>query len=298
MDVKEASTIVLARDTRHGNVEVLMLKRNMQSGYVPGAHIFPGGEVDSADYAEDAMALCHGITNEEASRKLGTAGSGLAWWVAAIRECFEEVGLLLATVATSPAGELVSLDFPEVIERFKEHRSSITVHPEQMVTVCRNEGLALAADRLHYFSRWITPHGAPRRYDTRFFLAVAPGRQSPLPDSREIVETVWITPQDALAQYASGSFDMLLPTVKTLEQLSRFDNIATLLEWAAGRQHIPAIQPRIRAENGKVTFLIPGNPGYEEADDGPPSEPVTTGALMDASFHHGISRLDANADIS
>ncbi len=289
MEAKEASTIVLVRTSRHENIEVLMLKRNMQSGYVPGAHIFPGGEVDVADYAEDAMALCHGITNEQASKRLGNTTSGLAWWGAAIRECFEEVGLLLATPATSPTGELVSLDSPKDIERFKEYRSSVTAHPEQMVFVCRDEGLQLAASNLHYFSHWITPHGAPRRYDTRFFLAVAPSRQSPLPDSREIVEAVWITPQDALAQHASGTFDMLLPTVKTLEQLSRFDNVATLLEWAAALEHIPTIQPRMRAENGSITVLIPGDPGYEEADGNSPAKLAASGVMTNAKFRHGIA---------
>ncbi|MCL4434304.1 MAG: NUDIX domain-containing protein [Actinobacteria bacterium] len=284
MEAKEASTIILVRDTIHESIDVLMLKRNLQSGYVPGAHIFPGGEVDAADYSGDAMVLCDGITDEQASRRLGVARSGLAWWVAAIRECFEEAGLLLATPAipaksttrsTRGSGGFVSLDSMEDIERFREYRTAVTADPKNLVAICRNEGLRLAAGSLHYFSHWVTPHGAPRRYDTRFFLAVAPSRQPPLPDSREIVETMWITPQDALAQYREGSFDMLIPTVKTLERLSKFNNTTALLEWAGSLQYIPTIQPRLHTEDGNITVLIPGDPGYEEVGDGPPTKPVT-----------------------
>ncbi len=255
-----------------------MLMRNLQSGYVPGAHIFPGGEVDTADYSGDAMVLCDGLTDEQASRRLGVAQSGLAWWVAAIRECFEEAGLLLATPAipatsttrtTLDSDGFVALDSMEDIDRFKEYRDAVTADPNNLVTICRNEGLRLAAGSLRYFSHWITPHGAPRRYDTRFFLAVAPSRQSPLPDSREIVETIWITPQDALAQHKEGSFDMLIPTVKTLERLSKFSNTASLLEWAGNSREIPTIQPRLQTEDGNITVLIPGDPGYEDTTDTP-----------------------------
>lgn len=258
MEAKDASTIVLVRDTQGSELEVLMLERNTESGYVPGAHLFPGGGVDGADRSNDYLDICTGIEDATANRNVDSDGNDLPWRVAAIRECFEEAGMLLATPA------------PDDIKQFAPYRTTVTEHPEKLMAMCRTENVKLATDRLHYFSRWITPHGAPRRYDTRFFVTVAPDNQLPIEDRVEIVKTIWITPRQALKAYGEGSFDMLLPTVKTLETIGQFEDVKSLIEWTGNLGTIPSIQPRMRMYDGKLQVLLPGDDGYDDTDEYPP----------------------------
>ena len=157
---------------RPDGLEVFMLRRNLDSDFVGGAYVFPGGAVDPDDRHADLEAICEGRTDVEASRRLGIDAGGLAYWVAAIRESFEEAGVLLAY---RPDGSIVHLDDPEhACARWAEHRRQVDDGERRLVEVCADEDLRLAVDGMHYFGHWITPEGAPRRYDTRFFLAAEP----------------------------------------------------------------------------------------------------------------------------
>ncbi len=260
MEAKDASTIVLIRDAQRSGLKVLMLERNTKSGYVPGAHLFPGGEVDEVDKSSDYIDICTGIKGGTTNRNTDPYEDDLPWRVAAIRECFEEVGMLL----TDPE--------PNDINQFVQYRAIVTEHPDNLITMCREENIKLATDRLHYFSHWITPHGAPRRYDTRFFLAVAPGNQLPIEDKIEIVKTIWITPEEALRAHEEGSFGMLLPTVKVLETIGEFKDAKSLIDWADDLEAIPSIQPRVRMYNGEMQVLIPGDEGYDDTSEYPPED--------------------------
>ncbi len=265
MEAKDASTIILVRDTQKNELEVLMLERNTKSGYVPGAHLFPGGGVDETDKSSEYLDICTGITDKALNHRdkafnnaVDTDDHTLAWKVAAIRECFEEVGILLAT------------PLPGNSKRLAKYRTQVAEDPKQLIDICKAENIRLTADKLHYFSHWITPHGAPRRYDTRFFLTIAPENQSPVEDGTEIVKTLWITPKKALEAYREGSFDMLLPTVKTLETIGEFKDVESLIKWAGNLDTIPSIQPRVRMHNDELQVLIPGDDGYDETDEYPP----------------------------
>lgn len=257
---------MLVRDRDHGDgesqLEVFMLRRNLQSDFVGGAYVFPGGAVDEADRHADLEAVCEGRSDDQASAHLGVDSGGLAFWVAAIRECFEEAGVLLAA---GPDGKVVSFADEEVATRFELHRAEIDSGALRLVELCRIETLRLAVDGIHYFSHWITPVGPPRRYDTRFFVTAAPPEQVPLHDDRETIANLWVRPADALDRHRAGELDLILPTIKNLEAISRFGRSADLLDAAAAIQEVPTILPRVINDGQGVRILLPGDPGYDEA---------------------------------
>jgi 8-oxo-dGTP pyrophosphatase MutT (NUDIX family) len=263
VQVRDAATVMLVRDGSAG-LEVFMLRRNLQSDFVGGAYVFPGGAVDEHDRHEDLEPICAGRTDADASDRLGLERGGLAYWVAAIRESFEEAGVLLAYDAS---GNLVDLDHdPEIEARFARHRAAVDRGARRLVDVCAEEGLRLAVDGIYYFSHWITPQGAPRRYDTRFFVAAAPADQVPLHDDREVIANLWIRPADALARHEAGEFELIFPTIRSLVSLSRFDTVAGVLAAAAALDDVPAIEPRIVEDEGGGGYriVLPGDPGYDD----------------------------------
>jgi len=285
--LRDAATVMLVRDASDG-LEVFMLQRNLQSDFVGGAYVFPGGGVDDSDRHADLDAVCDGRTDEAASRQLRVAHGGLAFWVAAIRECFEEAGVLLAVDAN---GDTVRFDDAEVERRFAAHRRAVDRGERRLVDVCVEEGLRLDVDRIYEFSHWITPVGAPRRYDTRFFVAEAPDAQVPLHDDREVIDNLWVRPSDALERHRAGDLSMIFPTIRTLESLERFATAADLLDAAAAIDHVPAILPRIVEHESGLRILLPGDPGYDEAvaPTAPVSIPLTslTAAVPDAALPEG-----------
>jgi len=260
IDPLPAATATLVRDAQHG-FEVLMVQRNLQSGFVPGNYVFPGGALDAEDDTPAMRALCAGITDEQASNTLGMAQGGLAYWVAAVRESFEEAGLLIACKAD---GRIVALDEPGIVERFRQHRHALNHGERRLHEILRSENLTLAADQLVYFSRWITPVSAPRRYDTRFFAAAAPPAQAPLHDNRETIGHLWLHPGAALDRYRKDDLKMRLPTVRTLEEFAAYDTVDALLKALRGRSDIPAILPRISKAGAGV---LPDEPGYAEMEE-------------------------------
>ena len=197
-----AATVTLVRDT-HDGLEVLMLQRNHRSGFMPGVFLFPGGALDPDDSSDAVVTRCAGIDDIESSAVLGLPQGGLAYWTAAIRESFEEAGVLLAY---DDAGELVNPGEPSRLERFEDYRKRLNAGEACLGEMLEREGLRLAADRLTYFGHWITPVTAPRRYDTRFFVAIAPDGQEALPDNVEAIHHVWVNPAAALDTQPSGWF--------------------------------------------------------------------------------------------
>lgn len=259
--VRDAATVMLVRDGDDGRMEVFMLRRNLQSDFVGGAYVFPGGAVDEADRHADLEAVCEGRSDDRASAMLGIDRGGLAYWVAAVRECFEEAGVLLAYDTDD---EVISFADPDVARRFDEHRRAVDGGGRRLVEVCETEKLRLAVDRIHYFSHWITPVGPPRRYDTRFFVTAAPPEQVPLHDDRETIANLWVNPADALRRHQAGELEMIFPTIKNLEAIVRFETSADLLEAAAAVEHVPTIQPRVTSDAHGIRILMPGDPGFDD----------------------------------
>jgi 8-oxo-dGTP pyrophosphatase MutT (NUDIX family) len=264
VELRDAATVLLLRDGEQG-LEVFMLRRNLESAFVGGAYVFPGGAVDPEDRFDDLGPICHGRTDQEASRRLDVECGGLAFWVAAIRESFEEAGLLLAY---DPSGRELRLEEPETIERFATHRQDVDQGHRRLVEVCADEGLRLAVDGIHYFGHWITPEGAPRRYDTRFFVAAAPEAQTPLHDDREVIANIWVRPADALEQHRAGTLSMLPPTISSLKAIARFDTAAEALDAAREIVDVPAVLPRVITSDGGFRIVLPGDPEYGDGYTG------------------------------
>ena len=225
--IRDAATVMLVRDGTDG-LEVFMIRRSLRLVFAGGAHVFPGGAVDDRDRDMEAWSV--GRTDDEASATLGLARGGLAFWVAAVRECFEEAGFLLAVGAD---GDVMRLDDPATAERFSAHRRAVESGERTLAEVCAGEGLRLAVDGMHYVSRWITPEGAPRRFDTRFFVGAAPERQTPLHDTRETIAHEWVRPGEALRRHREGAVDLMVPTQRSLEWLVEGESVDDVLEAAA-----------------------------------------------------------------
>ena len=201
-------------------------------GIFPNLHVFPGGKVDPAD--EGLAHLCEGLDDAHASAQLGVSDGGLRYWVTAIRECFEECGVLLAYRDDRPfetSGE-------DERARFDRHRHTLAAGDDSLSALAHREGLRLATDRVLYFSHWITPPTAPARFDTRFFCAAMPEAQRAVGHSGETVAGTWVRPCDALANFDAGRWQMIHPTLTTLRAASRFDTVGDLLVAVAAGRHL------------------------------------------------------------
>ena len=262
-----------------GTLEVLMVRRNLRSDFVGGAYVFPGGGLDPSDYSESAASISPGRSDSEASSLLGLVSGGLAYWVAVLRECFEEAGLLLAYRSKLPDknAALISLTDPTKQAHFDRLRCALNSKEKSFVKLCADEHLLLAVERVYYFAHWITPAGAPRRYDTRFFVARAPVDQRPTNDAGETIDEVWINPLEALRQHREGQIELIFPTIRNLQAISRFSSSEELIDAAAkAESSVSLVEPRVVADGNGVRILLPGDPGYDDiAADDAPSSPAT-----------------------
>jgi 8-oxo-dGTP pyrophosphatase MutT (NUDIX family) len=228
---------MLLRDTPAGP-EVFMLRRTLKAVFVGGFYVFPGGAVDDADRAAEVEERCLGLTDAEASDQLLLPSGGLAFWVAAVRECFEEAGVLLAV---RDDGAFVDLGEPDTAARFETHRRAVHRGERRLIEVCADEELHLDVGNIEYVSHWITPEGEPRRFDTRFFVARAPATQEPLHDDHETIASLWVRPADALDRQRQGELPMITPTLANLEYLTPFATADEALADASTICHPPTI---------------------------------------------------------
>jgi 8-oxo-dGTP pyrophosphatase MutT (NUDIX family) len=256
---RDAATVILGRDAARGP-EILLLERHRDSRFLPGAFAFPGGRVETQDGAPAAAARCHGLSPEEAARILGDVtppGRALGFWVAALRELFEETGLL---VARAGAGALLPGD-ATTVARLGDQRARCRRDPAAFPAVLGAEALVLALDRMAYCAHWITPEERPVRYDARFFVAAAPPAATPDPDGVEMVRACWLTPAEALARHAAGDLVLPFPTRQILRTLVGPPTVDELLA-AARSKAVRAVRPRVVGEAGREQILLPGDPGY------------------------------------
>jgi 8-oxo-dGTP pyrophosphatase MutT (NUDIX family) len=249
-----AATVMLVRDSP-GGLEVFMLRRALGASFAGGVYVFPGGRVDAGDHAGELEATCDDLDDLTASARLGLDHGGLAYWVAAIRECFEEAGVLLARPADGDAA--IRFDDPATERRFEAARRAVHSGDRSLVDVCAAEGLMLLTGLVQYVSHWITPIGEPKRFDTRFFLALAPAAQEPLHDDAETIASLWVTPRDALARGAAGELQLFPPTIRNLEFLAQHASAAAALAAGAAIESPPAIMPRLRlGDDGRFLGVV------------------------------------------
>ncbi len=260
--VKPAATVLLVRDADAGGVEVFMLRRTFNAAFASGMFVFPGGKVDDVDGVDEIAELCDGLTDAHASSLLGIANGGLAYWVACIRECFEEAGVLLARHETT--GDVVRFDDEATAQRFEVERENIHDGSVALLDLCKREGLRLTTDDIHYVSHWITPMGEKRRFDTRFFIARAPQAQEPLHDDGETIESFWISPQEAIERAHERDLMLMPPTKANIEFLLPFKTADEVLAAAAQVGMPQTILPKLKIDSdGRVVGIaMPGDPEY------------------------------------
>jgi 8-oxo-dGTP pyrophosphatase MutT (NUDIX family) len=230
-----AATLILVR-ARGGSPEILLLKRSAQARFMPNAYVFAGGAVDPADATDEVYDVCAGMDDDRASERLQLPSNGLRFFVAAIREAFEECGLLLAY---DPAGRIVDLTGWDE-ERLRHLRAQVCAGEAGLAAVCKLNGWRLAVDGLAYFDHWITPPDLKRRFDTRFFIARAPAQQTASLAGDEMSDLVWRGAAEALAGHSSGELLLMQATRTILGEIARFDHIDALFAFAqSGRKILP-----------------------------------------------------------
>jgi 8-oxo-dGTP pyrophosphatase MutT (NUDIX family) len=240
----EAATVILTRPVPDGEGwQCFMVRRPALSDFAADVYVFPGGKVDPADRESSGE-----------SRPLPQTGDDLLpFRIAAIRELFEEAGVLLAY---DEAGSVVRFG-ADSERRFESARQRVHAGEISVLELARLERVVLAVDRLSPISRWITPESYPRRFDTYFFITELPDGQEPLPHAAETVGGVWVEPRIALDRFRRGEFPLVFATEKHLERLA---NCASPSDAALGARLEP-VMPRPVRRGGKTEYLVPGDEG-------------------------------------
>ena len=215
-----ASTVVLLRPSEDGAFEIFMNRRPEKMETYAGAYVFPGGRVESTDWSSSMLKLVRGISPEDAQQQLDSTARAevcLGYWVAAVRELFEEAGIHFFAPQQTHSGTVDSISFAE---RLALKRAELQAGKFDLPTFMAAERLFCDVGRLSYFFHRITPEHYPVRFDTRFYLAVLPQGQKPLHSSEEVSESIWVAPRTALDFNQSGNFPMMPPTIAVLRTLA------------------------------------------------------------------------------
>jgi 8-oxo-dGTP pyrophosphatase MutT (NUDIX family) len=258
-----AATVILLRDSER-SPEVLMIERHAKSEFLPDMYVFPGGRLESQD-----RALAHrvrGLAPRKAAEALGLEDPevALGLFVAAIRETFEESGIVLARAR----GETELLDAARATA-LARHRLDVQQGHVAFPQLVEAEDLELAADRLAVHAHWITPEPVPRRFDTHFFSALAPAGQLARHDGIEATDHVWIRPEDAIDQARGGKRRMIFPTLCNLQTLAGFADALAAFEASRARP-VVTVLPVIVEEDGRRKLRIPADAGYAITEDPAP----------------------------
>jgi 8-oxo-dGTP pyrophosphatase MutT (NUDIX family) len=230
--IKDASTVILLRPepSAKEGFEVYLTRRRPELVFVGGMHVFPGGKLDVGDETPEVLSRCEGLTVERAAALLKDTTvpptRAVAFWVGAVRELFEEAGILLAY----RAGKFVNLLSPKAEKTFGAWRRKLNAGEIGIESMLVEEDLRLATDCLRYVSHWVTPEGPPRRFSTRFFLTTLPEGQDPTHHEGEVDESLWIAPGAALQAWSEKRLLMIPPTVMSLQMLGAFNNLEEVLD--------------------------------------------------------------------
>ncbi len=249
---RDASTILLLRDSKAAHeIEVFMMVRHYEIDFNSGALVFPGGSVDKND--REIIARPELYTGGE-----GLGEAELSFRIAAIRETFEESGILLAR----PRGSKALVDARRAGEIEAAHRSDLNEGKITFLKVLTDNGMLLALDELVPYAHWITPEGMPKRFDTWFFLAAAPPDQLGVHDGKESTDSIWVSPREALAGGETGRFKLPFPTTRNLIKLGKQASVKAALDDSRGKS-IVTVMPVMTRLNGGRQLRIPKEAGYD-----------------------------------
>ena len=246
--LRPAATVLLLRDTPLG-IEVLMTRRSATASFAPGAYVFPGGRIDESDAQEAQMPQVSNRRPTQSQLQLKQA-------VAALRESFEELGVLLAHHADD--GRPVGAETIAAMDR------STDAGTMPFVAQCAARGLRLATDSVFTFAHWITDRDLPKRFDVPFLVARMPEGQTPVADETEQFEPVWVRPAEALERHAAGSFFMIFPTVRTLERMATYATVGAVLDACATEQPLFTSCPRAGFLRGQEARYMAHEPPFGE----------------------------------
>jgi 8-oxo-dGTP pyrophosphatase MutT (NUDIX family) len=255
---RDAATVVILRPPTPagGGLQVLMLRRTAAMRFAPGAYVFPGGAVDQADYS--AAVSWQGPSAAEFGARFGTTPEvGRALVCAAVRETFEESGVLLA--GAPDGGPLAVPCGPE----WAADRAALTSGTLTLAALLARRGLVLRADLLVPWARWIAPESESRRFDARFFVAALPAGQEASGHEAESDRVEWLRPADAIAAAQAGEITLFPPTAATLNSFASAvaagDSLADIL---AVRKAIEPVQPSVVLDGDRVWLEVPDSAGY------------------------------------
>jgi 8-oxo-dGTP pyrophosphatase MutT (NUDIX family) len=249
-----ASTILLLRDSAAtaGEIEVFMMVRHYEIDFNSGALVFPGGSIDKGD--QEIIARPELYSGGE-----GLDAGALSFRIAAIRETFEESGILLAR----PAGSKTLIDAKRASEIEAANRAALCEGKISFLKVLSDNGLLLALDELVPYAHWITPEGVPKRFDTWFFLAAAPPEQVGAHDGKESTDSIWLSPREALAGGDSGRFKLPFPTTRNLIRLGKQKSVDAALADSRGRKIVTVMPVLTKLAGGGRQLRIPLEAGYD-----------------------------------
>src|SRR3978361_274665 len=249
---RPASTVLLLRDSKtRDEVEVFMMVRHYEIDFNSGALVFPGGSVDKGDQAVIARPELY-------SGGEGLDAADLSFRIAAIRETFEESGILLAR----PQGSKALVDARRASEIEAAHRAELCESKITFLKVLTDNGMLLTLDELVPYAHWITPEGMPKRFDTWFFLAAAPPEQVGAHDGKESTDSIWVSPREALEGGESGRFKLPFPTTRNLIKLGKQGNVKAALDDSRGKP-VVTVMPVMTKNNGGRQLRIPLEAGYD-----------------------------------
>lgn len=273
---KNAATVILLREQEPDGFDAFLLKRHEKSSFMGGNYVYPGGRVDRNDGSVETRSLSKGMTLEEATKIFGGVFSpeeSFAHWIAAIRELFEEAGVLFAY---DHKGGLLQIKTREEREKFLHYRKLLQEGKITFSEMVQKENLLFALDRLHYYAHWITPEAQPQRFDTRFFLTRCPSGQEASPDQKETTAGIWITPRKALEENRKGDVILSPPTLKTLEDLSRFKTMEDIFH-SLKKEDIRPVLPILTRISDTPLIIFPWDPEYEIYQKGEIPSPINHG---------------------
>ena len=267
-DLPDAATVILIRDggcNAAEPFEVFLMRRHREQAFMGGATVFPGGRLDDEDCDQVLASYVRGLTPEEARLQLNepdlSDGRALGVFLAAVRETFEEAGVLHAKTV---GGEWVNFD-DDTESRFSEYRLMLHKRELSLRELAEKEGIRYSLDLLTPYAHWITPRIEGKRFDTRFLLARLPEGQVPVHDAIEMTESDWLTPRDALARCEAGQILLMPPTLKTIEELSGYSSADQLFAAAAARRIYP-ILPQFFQTEGSFGVKLPHDAEYSIDD--------------------------------
>jgi glyoxylase-like metal-dependent hydrolase (beta-lactamase superfamily II)/8-oxo-dGTP pyrophosphatase MutT (NUDIX family) len=269
LPIRPAATVILLRDAASG-VEVFLQRRAAGAAFLGGAHVFPGGALDAGDSDPRVLARVVGVRADDANARLALAEGALAYWVAALRECVEEAGILFAVASDGSAAP------PERVARMAAQRAALHRGERRLAELLAEHDLALAAGELVYFDHWITPALRPRRFDTRFFVARVPDEQAGSHDNAEAVASVWLPPREALARAERKEIEVAFATRTMLSELAAFETVDAALAHARAKGPIETNRPVIAQGSDGPQIFRRGDGPYAEIHWSDPTETTRT----------------------